>query len=438
VERFSSLALKIFSGTTPLAKGSSYGDENTGIPFIRSGEITDDGGVASTHDIFILPEVHEGALRRSQLQQGDVLIAIVGATIGAAGVFAGDYPANINQAIAAVRFNPSKILPRFAVAFLHTKTGQEVLEYLKRPVARANINLEEIGEITLPVPTVEQQNALLEELDSAVELRTKKLFEADALLTDLDAYIEAVLQLTPSQPRDPRTPFAVRLSQVRGRRMDASSHAPFPLPDNPLGIPMKRLDEIAAVDANSAPVPESSETLVPYVGLPECNLSEVRVVSERPFSEVRGRSVAHVGDILFARIEPSIFNKKYVFVDHLAGRTYAYLSTEFYAVRAHGDPDDQRYLYALLHSAVVFNQVKGKTTGSSGRRRLDPEMFASIVLPWPPSATRRAIADEVASRRESARRLRAEADEVLETARSTFAARLLDAGAGARAKVKRA
>ena len=78
-------------------------------------------------------------------------------------------------------------------------------------------------------------------------------------------------------------------------------------------------------------------------------------------------------------------------------------------VRAAGDASDQRFLYALLLSGLVQRQVRGKTTGTSGRRRLDRDMFDSMLVPWPDREERVAIAAEVDRRRAEARRLRAEA-----------------------------
>lgn len=157
------LATRIFSGTTPLAKGDAYVPPPKGIRFIRSGEITDNGEVTPRSDIHINERVHNGIMRRSQLQRGDLLVAIVGATIGAAGVFQGDEPANINQAIAAVRLKHPEVSPEFVCLYLRSSIGQALLDYFKRPVARANINLEEIGEIPIIVPPIHLQEIVIAE-----------------------------------------------------------------------------------------------------------------------------------------------------------------------------------------------------------------------------------------------------------------------------------
>jgi type I restriction enzyme, S subunit len=163
VGKFGDLAERIFSGITPLAKGDAYVPPPDGVRFIRSGEITDDGEVAASSEVHINSLIHEKMMKRSQLQQGDLLIAIVGATIGSTGVFNRNEPANINQAIAAVRLPDTDVSPEFACLFLHSSIGQALLDYFKRPVARANINLEEIGEIPMIIPPKAVQVLIVEE-----------------------------------------------------------------------------------------------------------------------------------------------------------------------------------------------------------------------------------------------------------------------------------
>jgi type I restriction enzyme S subunit len=193
-------------------------------------------------------------------------------------------------------------------------------------------------------------------------------------------------------------------------------------------VPIKTLSELALVNGNSIDKPDDPDTLVPYIGLPECNQTEVREVAMRPYREVKGRSVIRPGDILFARIEPSIFNKKYVLVDDLKGHEYAYTSTEFYVVSHRPGISVTEFLYAMFFCSFVYSQSKGKTTGSSGRRRLDPNHFRSLRIPAPELSLQRTIANEAVRRREEARRLHSCAETVWRDARELFEQQLLQGG----------
>jgi type I restriction enzyme S subunit len=178
------LSSVIFSGTTPLSGGTAYTSKELGVPFVRSGEITSDGRVVKQPELCLRREIHDGPMKRSQLRQGDVLIAIVGATIGSVGVYDREDEANINQAIAGVRLIPNLVHPDYIVAFLKSSAGQAVLEMVSRPVARANINLEEIGELFIPVPGWDIQEQIAAEVahrrDEARRLREEAAREWEA------------------------------------------------------------------------------------------------------------------------------------------------------------------------------------------------------------------------------------------------------------------
>ncbi|KKU91371.1 MAG: hypothetical protein UY21_C0010G0026 [Microgenomates group bacterium GW2011_GWA1_48_10] len=153
-------------------------------------------------------------------------------------------------------------------------------------------------------------------------------------------------------------------------------------------VPLK---EVALINPSRKRQKVDDAQKVPYVGLPETDDKRVRTVLHRPFREVGGRNIIKKGDILFARIEPSIFNKKYIYVDDLDGAEYAYTSTEFYIVEAK-DAVNPIYLFSVLFSDGVYNQIIGKTTGSTGRRRLDKSAFENILIPLPPRDTQDKIA----------------------------------------------
>ncbi|MBD2621024.1 restriction endonuclease subunit S [Microcystis flos-aquae FACHB-1344] len=160
----SELSIRIFSGTTPLAKGDAYVEPPNGVRFIRSGEITTEGTVTLTSEVHISDEIHTGKMKSSQLQKGDLLIAIVGATIGSVGIYNLDQSANINQAIASVRLDNKEVLGEYICWYLKSSIGQRLLDYFKRPVARANINLTEVGEIPIIIPNLQTQETIITEV----------------------------------------------------------------------------------------------------------------------------------------------------------------------------------------------------------------------------------------------------------------------------------
>src|SRR5262249_3861529 len=76
---------------------------------------------------FIPLEFH-AKLSRSQLARGDLLVNLVGASIGRSCIFDGwEGPANVNQAVGVVTIDPSVIEVKFLASLLASSAGQKLL-----------------------------------------------------------------------------------------------------------------------------------------------------------------------------------------------------------------------------------------------------------------------------------------------------------------------
>ncbi|KAA6321699.1 hypothetical protein EZS27_028681 [termite gut metagenome] len=215
--------IKIFSGITPKSGGDDYTNQFEGIPFIRSGDFIEDNQLDFNGLNYIKTDVHNKLMKGSQLKQFDVLIAIVGATIGKVGVYNYNLEANINQAICAVRFK-DHINPFFVQLFLLTNLGQTIIDRLKRPVARANINLEEIASIPIPFLTIETQKAIVDFYNYAIKTKQAKEQEAKTLLDGIDDYLLKELGIELSENTGNEKYFEVNVSELVGERLDPFYH----------------------------------------------------------------------------------------------------------------------------------------------------------------------------------------------------------------------
>ena len=171
-----SLSSLITSGITPKSGGEAYTDDKeTGIPFIRSGNIDINGNFDFEDLLYLKPEIHECIMKSSQVHKNDLMIAIVGATIGQVGIFLDEREANINQAIALVRLKDGNDV-QYVKELIKSQVGQLSLNRLKRPVARANINLEEISTIKIPLPPFTKQQEIANHIN-AIRQQAKQLQE---------------------------------------------------------------------------------------------------------------------------------------------------------------------------------------------------------------------------------------------------------------------
>ena len=179
-----SLTTLITSGITPKSGGDAYVDDRlNGIPFIRSGNINIDGELDFNDLLYIRPNIHNTIMKSSQVRKNDLMIAIVGATIGQVGIYVFDNEANINQAIALVRLKDG-INVEYVKELIKSSIGQLSLNRLKRPVARANINLEEIATIQVVLPPFEVQQKIATQIQSIRQQAKALQAEGKAILED--------------------------------------------------------------------------------------------------------------------------------------------------------------------------------------------------------------------------------------------------------------
>jgi hypothetical protein len=433
VTTFAGIAERIFSGVTPLSKGDAYIEPPAGIRFLRSGEITVEGAVTAASDVHISEFIHNGMMKRSQLERGDLLIAIVGATIGAAGIYDRDESANINQAIAAVRLRKGDVAREYACWYLHSSLGQKLLDFFKRPVARANINLEEVGEIPLLVPGDTQQREMVSTMEKSQGARRAKLAEADALLAGLDGFLLATLGLTPP-PKDDRKVFAVRRGELDRKQIGANLYAPAlrvylrALATGP--HPTRPLSEEVAVNPSVTLEGLTDESLVSFVPMEavEDKAAGGIALRDRQLGEMKkGYTPFGEGDILWAKITPCMENGKSGIACHLTNGV-GFGSTEFHVLRPLSERVSAEYVHEFISQATLRRVARYAFTGSAGHQRVPAEFLEQLPLPVPPPAIQETIAAEARRLRDEARRLRAEAEAGWQAAKRWFEEQLLGGG----------
>lgn len=188
-----SLSKLITSGITPKSGGEAYTDDKeTGIPFIRSGNIDINGDFDFEDLLYIKPEIHETVMKSSQVYKNDLMIAIVGATIGQVGIFLDEREANINQAIALVRLKEGNNI-QYIKELIKSRVGQLSLNRLKRPVARANINLEEISTIKIPLPPLAKQQEIANHIYSIRQQAKQLQEEGKTILENAKKKVEQMI-----------------------------------------------------------------------------------------------------------------------------------------------------------------------------------------------------------------------------------------------------
>ena len=126
------------------------------------------------------------------MKKGDLLIALIGATIGQVSIYSSDKEANISQNLASVRFN-EEVVPDYAKEFLLSKIGQMQLERVKRYAARANINLDEVGSLQVIYPSKDKQNEMVGKIRKIRAKATELRQEAESIVAGAQREVEQMI-----------------------------------------------------------------------------------------------------------------------------------------------------------------------------------------------------------------------------------------------------
>lgn len=168
VVKLGSLADVISKGSSPNWQGFEY--QESGVLFVRSQNVGD--GQMDLADRVYLDQAFNQKERRSVLKKGDILVNLVGASIGRVALATDEVEgANCNQAVSFVRIPQSDALRRFLVNFLLSPAGQEQMRQQKKDIARANLSLLDVRNFLVPVPSTDSDIKQIAEAFTTLEAK---------------------------------------------------------------------------------------------------------------------------------------------------------------------------------------------------------------------------------------------------------------------------
>jgi hypothetical protein len=156
---------------------------------------------------------------RSHLQQGDVLLSIIG-TIGELSLVASDQPATCSCKLAILR--PKDVLPEFLAVFLRSEHGQNQIERLTRGALQKGLILEDMDQLWVPMVSADFEKRIARTVQAAKHQQDL----VEAVQTQASQALTAALGLADWTPPEPLTYEAKASLALATGRLDAQYFMP--------------------------------------------------------------------------------------------------------------------------------------------------------------------------------------------------------------------
>ena len=377
----------VITGHTPSMKIDRYYNGN--VKFIktdnlRENKITQD----FTH---YLSKEGNDTRKNSQLRKDDIITTIIGATyeiVGRTSIIQEEIlPANINQNIALIRPDNSKINSHFLNIYLNTFYGRNMLYYHSRQTEQVNLNCREVEYIKVPI--FKKLETKIEEIVKTIETLKKSSKQTYTQAENILLQEIGLNNFTPS--KEPVNIKSFKDSFATSGRLDAEYYQPKY--DDYLQLIESYSNDSEAIATichlNSKNFKPEDNKSYNYIELSnvgktgDINGCTVDFGKELP---TRARRKVNTGDVIISSIEGSLDSCALVTKEY----SNALCSTGFYVVNS--DFINSESLLVLFKSELMQNILKQNCSGTI-LTGLNKDDFLNIRIPKIIETKQQQIAD---------------------------------------------
>ncbi len=411
--RIGDFSLLVTKGTTPRGGNVSYSEG--GIGFLRAENVAGLDKLDKTNIRYIDENTHVSYLKRSVLQENDILITIAGTLGRTAIVKKEDLPLNANQAVSIVRLvNNYCIELMYLIFALNSRDVQKYLAGQRKTTAIPNLTLEIIEKCIIPLPPLAEQKrivAKIEELLPYIERYEKawnkleqfnKRFPEDMKKSLLQYAIEG--KLVEQRPEEGTAEELFQKIQEEKQRLIhekkikkekplpeiTDDEKPFDIPESWKWVRLQQIGELSRGRSQKRPRNDPKLFIngtFPFiqtgdVARANCHIScwttmynQEGVAQSRiwPSGTVCLTIAANIGDV-------AILDFDSCFPDSVVGFN-AYkpiMSNEF-------------FMYGLM----CYKTILDKLSRSTAQKNINIEILSQIAFPLPPLAEQKRIVEKL-------------------------------------------
>jgi type I restriction enzyme S subunit len=156
-------------GGKRLPQGEELVEHDTGFPYIRAGQLKQGTVIsnidARTKQLYLTANAH-AQISRYIVEEGDVYLTIVGASIGDAGLIPAHYNgANLTENAAKITEFKKPLSSKFLTYWLRSPVLQDLIQLEIKSGAQGKLALKRIKELPVPYPELEEQTEIVRRVE---------------------------------------------------------------------------------------------------------------------------------------------------------------------------------------------------------------------------------------------------------------------------------
>ena len=366
---------------------SSDDYKQEGIPLIRISNISDNT-IDLNGCVFVQKEIED----RFVVNNGDLLIALSGATTGKMGVYSSDKVAYLNQRVGNLRIIDTSILsPEYRNIFMYSKT--ETILKLAYGGAQPNISGTAICSFLFPLPPLAEQRRIVTEVDhwlTLIDLIENEKFDLKISIKQAKSKILDLAIHGKLVPQDPNDEPAIELLKRINPNFTPCDNGHYEnLPDSWCLTDIK---SIFTINPKNKVADDVIAGFVPMINIADGYSNEFIFESNLWGDIKKGFTHFADGDIVVAKISPCLENRKSVIVTSLPNGIGAG-TTELFVFRSQCVLPE--YGLYFFKSDSFINNCAGTFNGVVGQQRVSKSIIENIKFPLSPISEQRRIIDAV-------------------------------------------
>ena len=343
------------------------------------------------------------------LQDGDILFARTGATVGKSYLVSGLTEESI-YASYLIRVQTSQLIfPEYIKRFFESGYYWEQITLSSVGIGQPNVNGTTLANLNVPIPPYKEQLRIVEEtnrwlaiadiLDENTGHVCKAIESAKAKILDLAIHGK----LVPQEPND--EPASVLLKRVNPKAVASCDNPhyaePYELPDGWTWC--KLIDICTFLSRGKSPKYSETDTTYP-VFAQKCNLKGGGISLEKaqflePTTLKRWPDVYHLqtGDVLVNSTGTGTVGRTRLFNESCLGDfPFVVPDSHVSVIRTHGEIVSE-YIFALMSSSWIQTYLEDNLAGSTNQKELYIGVLQNVDVPLPPVMEQTRIADKIES-----------------------------------------